>query len=125
MPQDLRTFVAMLARRAPEQLKIVTAEVDPEFEVAAIIDRIEDDARYPGFPAVLFTNVRGSRHPVLINLHGTYERLAMAIGTDLHGMVPTYAAREGSPVPTVTDPVWAAVALIAVALPAHDQVPSV
>ncbi|MGH2406843.1 MAG: UbiD family decarboxylase [Candidatus Limnocylindrales bacterium] len=100
MPHDLRTYVAALIARAPGQLKVVSRAVDPEFEVAAIIDKIEGDSRYPDFPAVLFTNVRGSSVPLLINLHGTYERLALAIGTDLHGMVATYAAREGAPLPT-------------------------
>lgn len=104
MPQDLRTYLAALRAAQPEQMKTVTAEVDPEFEVAAVIDRIEDDPRFPGFPAVFFTNVKGSRFPLLINLHGTYERLALSIGSDLHGMVPEYARREGEPIPTTTVP---------------------
>ncbi len=56
--------------------------------------------RYPGFPAVLFRRVGDSGIPLLINLVATYERLALSIGTDVHGMVPGYARREGSPLPT-------------------------
>ena len=37
--------------------------------------------------------------PLLLNLHGTYERLALSIGTDVKGMVPEYAKREGTPHP--------------------------
>ena len=36
----------------------------------------------------------------MLNLHGTYERVALSIGSDVAGMVPEYARREGSPIPT-------------------------
>jgi 2,5-furandicarboxylate decarboxylase 1 len=100
MPKDLRTFLDALGAAHPEQLKVVRKQVDPEFEAAAIVDRLEDDARYPGFPAVLFERVGDSEIPLLINLHGTYERLALSIDSDVHGMVPEYARREGKPVRT-------------------------
>jgi 2,5-furandicarboxylate decarboxylase 1 len=100
MPKDLRTFLDALGAAHPEQLKVVRKQVDPEFEAAAIVDRLEDDARYPGFPAVLFERIGDSDIPLLINLHGTYERLALSIDSDVHGMVPEYARREGQPVRT-------------------------
>lgn len=102
MAQDLRTFLAELHSAAPEQLKIVDKHVDPDFEAAAVVDRMEDDPAYPGFPAVLFTSVGDSDIPLLINLHGTYERLARSVGTDVYGMVREYAEREGSGVRPVT-----------------------
>jgi 2,5-furandicarboxylate decarboxylase 1 len=103
MPQDLRTYLDLLISTYPDQLKVVSSRVEPEFEATAIVDRIEDDpARYPGFPAVLFKDVGGASMPVLINLHATYERLALSIGTDVKGMVPEYAAREGRRVVTTT-----------------------
>ncbi len=100
MPQDLRTYIDALTARYPEQLKVVDATVAPEFEATALVDKIQTDPRYPGFPAVLFKHVAGSPLPLLLNLHGTYERLALAIGADLHSLVPSYAEREGQPVPT-------------------------
>lgn len=103
MAQDLRTYLDLLIRTYPDQLKVVSSQVDPEFEATAIVDRIEDDpARYPGFPAVLFKNIGGSPMPLLLNLHATYERLALSIGTDVKGMVPEYAKREGNRIPTTT-----------------------
>jgi 2,5-furandicarboxylate decarboxylase 1 len=98
--QDLRTYLDSLLKDHPEQLKIVNEEVDPVFEATAIVDKMENDPRYPNFPAVLFKNVKGSEIPLLLNLHGTYGRLAYSIGTDVHDMVPEYAKREGSPIPT-------------------------
>ena len=103
MPQDLRTYLDLLLRTYPEQLKVVESEVNPEFEATAIVDRMEDDpTRFPGFPAVLFKNVGGASMPLLLNLHATYERLALSVGTDVKGMVPAYAAKEGQRIPTVT-----------------------
>lgn len=98
--QDLRTYLDQLLKEHPEQLKIVNEEVDPVFEATAIVDKIENDPKYPNFPAVLFKNIKGSKVPLLLNLHGTYERLAYSIGTDVHDMVPEYAKREGNPIPT-------------------------
>jgi 2,5-furandicarboxylate decarboxylase 1 len=89
MAQDLRSYLDELVAKHPEQLKIVEEEVDPEFEATAIVDKIQKDSSFPGYPAVLFKNIKGSDVPLLLNLHGTYERVALAIGTDVHGMVPT------------------------------------
>jgi 2,5-furandicarboxylate decarboxylase 1 len=103
MPQDLRTYLDLLIERYPDQLKVVNEEVDPEFEATAIVDKMEDDPqRFPGFPAVLFRRIAGGSMPLLLNLHATYERLALSIGTDVKGMVPSYAEREGKRIPTVT-----------------------
>jgi 2,5-furandicarboxylate decarboxylase 1 len=102
MAKDLRSYLDELVVAHPEQLKVVRKRVDPDFEAAAIVDRMEDEpGRWPGFPAVLFEQVGDSEIPLLLNLHGTYERLALSIGTDVHGMVPEYARREGQPIPSV------------------------
>ena len=74
MPFDsLNAFVDAL-RRAGE-LHIVSAAVDPYLEIAEITDRIVK----AGGPALLFTNVKGSRFPVLTNQFGTQRRMAMAL----------------------------------------------
>jgi len=104
MAQDLRTYLDQLLTDHPEQLKIVDDEVDPEFEATALVDKIERDDRYPGFPAVLFRNIGGSKVPLLLNLHGTYERVALSIESDVAGMVEAYSRREGSPIPPTMVP---------------------
>src|SRR2546428_8051993 len=100
MAQDLRTYLDTLVNKHPEQLKIVDAEVDPVFEATAIVHKIQSDTRYPGFPAVLFRNIKGSTVPCLLNLHGTYDRLALSIGTDVPGMAAENSKREGNTIPT-------------------------
>lgn len=100
MAQDLRTYLDTLTKANPNAIKVVEDEVDPEFEATAIVHKILNDPDYPGYPAVLFKNIKGSPVPNLLNLHGTYDRVALSIGSDVQGMVPEYAKREGSPIPT-------------------------
>src|SRR5215471_7600714 len=85
-PKDLRSFLARLIEYDPKQLMVVEKEIDPIFEATAIVDQMRNDARYPNYPAVLFRKIKGSSLPLLINLQGTYERLALAIDSNLQGM---------------------------------------
>jgi 4-hydroxy-3-polyprenylbenzoate decarboxylase len=71
---SLRDFVDAL-RKAGE-LHVVSACVDPHLEISAISDRVVK----AGGPALLFTDVQGSRFPVLTNQFGTRRRMAMALG---------------------------------------------
>ncbi len=73
---DLRDWIGHLRREG--ELVEVAAEVDPHLEIAEITDRVTK----AGGPALLFTNVRGSRMPLLINQFGTERRMCMAFGVD-------------------------------------------
>jgi 4-hydroxy-3-polyprenylbenzoate decarboxylase len=70
---DLREFLGALEARG--LLKRVKAEVDPDLEVSAIMDRL---VRANG-PAVVFERVRGHSVPIVGNLFGTRERVAMGL----------------------------------------------
>ena len=56
----------------------VEAEVDPYLEVTEIVDRVVKG----GGPALLFRNVKGSQHPLLINQFGTERRMCLAFGEE-------------------------------------------
>lgn len=71
---DLRAFLSALEREG--ELRRVPVEVDPELEVAEIVDRLSKS----GGPAVLFEAVRGSAHPLACNVFGSERRVAMALG---------------------------------------------
>ncbi len=73
---DLRDWIDHLRREG--ELVEVTAEVDSHLEIAEITDRVTK----AGGPALLFTNVRGSRMPLLINQFGTERRMCMAFGVE-------------------------------------------
>ncbi len=72
--KDLRAFISILEAEA-ELLRIDT-EVDPYLEIAEIHRRVIAK----NGPALLFTNVRGSRFPVVTNLFGSARRLELAFG---------------------------------------------
>src|SRR5919201_1815510 len=71
-PRDLRDWIARLEREG--ELVRVQAKVDPDLEITEINDRTVK----AGGPALLFENVKGSEHALLINQFGTERRMAMA-----------------------------------------------
>jgi 4-hydroxy-3-polyprenylbenzoate decarboxylase len=73
-PGDLRAWVALLEREG--ELVRISAEVDSDLEITEINDRV---VKARG-PALLFENVKGSSHPLLINQFGTERRMCMAFG---------------------------------------------
>ena len=97
MPASLRTFLEQLLKERPQDLKVVDREVSPEYEVTAVLEKLQAQGQ---FPAVLFRRVRGSEMPLLINLCASYERLALALGaSSVLEMEQMYASREANPVP--------------------------
>nr|AUN37337.1 3-polyprenyl-4-hydroxybenzoate carboxy-lyase [uncultured bacterium] len=73
---DLRSFLALLESRG--LLKRIAVEVDPKLEITEICDRV---LQAQG-PALLFERPRGHSIPVLGNLFGTPERVALGMGAE-------------------------------------------
>ncbi|MFT5173518.1 MAG: 4-hydroxy-3-polyprenylbenzoate decarboxylase [Gammaproteobacteria bacterium] len=80
---DLRDFIRLLEQRG--DLKRITAEVDPHLEMTEICDRV----LRAGGPALLFENPKssksatgGAKIPVLANLFGTAQRVALGMGEE-------------------------------------------
>ncbi|MFV0279034.1 MAG: 4-hydroxy-3-polyprenylbenzoate decarboxylase [Parahaliea sp.] len=73
---DLRSFLDVLEQRG--ELKRIAVEVDPHLEMTEIADR----TLRAGGPALLFENPRGFHTPVLANLFGTEQRVALGMGAD-------------------------------------------
>lgn len=71
---DLRGFLEELKKKG--LLHSVQAKVSTELEIAEIIDRLVK----VGGPAVVFENVEGHSIPVVGNLFGTRERVALGLG---------------------------------------------
>ena len=74
--RDLREFLAVLEARG--MLARIATEVDPHLEMTEISDRV----LRRGGPALLFERPRGHGMPVLTNLFGTPERVALAMGEE-------------------------------------------
>ena len=80
---DLRDFLAQLEQRG--ELKRIVVEVDPRLEMTEICDRVLK----AGGPALLFEKPKGfdatsgrPQIPVLGNLFGTPQRVALGMGQD-------------------------------------------
>src|SRR3989442_10071106 len=71
-PADLRAWIKLLERE--DELVRIDAEVDPHLEITEVTDRTVK----AGGPALLFENVNGSEHPLLINQFGTERRMCLA-----------------------------------------------
>ena len=65
------------------QLRRIKAPVDPELEITEIADRVM--AEPDGGPALLFENVKGSPFPLAINVFGSAQRTAWALGAEQWG----------------------------------------
>jgi len=74
--KDLRDFISKLEERG--ELKRISTPVDPNLEMTEIADR----TLRAGGPALLFENPVGHDMPVLANLFGTPERVAMGMGAN-------------------------------------------
>lgn len=74
--RDLREFISLLEQRG--ELKRIRQPVDPYLEITEICDR----TLKKNGPALLFESVKGHQIPVLGNLFGTPERVALGMGRD-------------------------------------------
>lgn len=72
--KDLRDFIAQLEQQG--ELKRIGVPVSPHLEMTEIGDRV----LRAGGPALLFEHPHGHDMPVLANLFGTPERVAMGMG---------------------------------------------
>lgn len=89
--QSMRSWLDCL--KEENLLKSVTREVDPEYELSAVAKKLD------GLAAVRFENVRGHQMPVVVNLCGSRELFAKALGTDVLGMIPKFIGDLSRPKP--------------------------
>lgn len=74
--RDLREFIDFLESKG--DLRRIAEPVSRDLEITEITDRTIKS----GGPALLFENVDGYRVPVAINLYGTHQRMAWALGVE-------------------------------------------
>ncbi|MCA0403143.1 MAG: 4-hydroxy-3-polyprenylbenzoate decarboxylase [Proteobacteria bacterium] len=73
---DLRDFISQLEKRG--LLKHINYPVSPRLEMTVIADRVLRQ----GGPALLFNQPKGQSMPVLANLFGTVDRVALGMGAE-------------------------------------------
>ncbi len=97
MAQDLRSFLDLIKRRKPEDFRIVSKPVDPAYEITALVVKLEREAKQR--PVLLFENVKGTKFPVLTNLHASRPRLAAAMGVAPEETQRAYLRAMEKPIP--------------------------
>lgn len=97
---DLRSYLAALKSRG--ELREIRSEVDPKLEIAEIHRRVIA----AGGPALLFSNPKGSRFPVVTNLFGTLDRVRLAFGGGAREFIEAAAALPHEMLPPTLPKIW-------------------
>lgn len=97
--KDLRSFLQDLQARYPEDVVAVRKEIDPRRDVSLLAWTLGQAGR---FPVVMCHRVKGSRFPIVTNVHADRRKAAVALETTEGGVVHEYVRRLGRPVPPAT-----------------------
>ncbi|MEM6992497.1 MAG: hypothetical protein AAF721_18430, partial [Myxococcota bacterium] len=112
---DLRAFLARVDAERPADLVEVSRSVDPRFETAAIVAKLEARRRSP---ILVFRDVKGSAMPLVTNVCGSMGRLALALQCSLKEVAARYGAGARAPI----EPVWVEDAPVQECVRRNDEV---
>jgi 2,5-furandicarboxylate decarboxylase 1 len=96
MTSDLRGFLARVREERPSDLLEISREVNPRYETAAILTKLEERQRSP---VLWFHKVKGCEWPLVTNVCGSMGRLALALDCPLRLVSERYAAACEGPIP--------------------------
>ncbi len=96
MTQDLRSYLDSVKRRKSDEFQVVSRAIDPAYEITAFVVKLEKERRQR--PVLLFETVKGTKFPVLTNLHASRSRLAAALNCAPDAMLQTYLRAMERPV---------------------------
>src|SRR6184192_4258118 len=96
MGQDLRSYLDTVKRRKSDEFQVVSRAIDPAYEITALVVKLEKERRKR--PVLLFENVKGTRFPVLTNVHASRSRLAAALNCAPDAMLQTYLRAMEKPI---------------------------
>src|SRR5919201_2025756 len=96
MGQDLRTFLDGVKRHAPDGFQVISRPIDPAYEITTLVVKLEKERRKR--PILLFERVKGTKFPVLTNVHASRSRLALALNCAPDAMLTTYLKAMERPI---------------------------
>ena len=99
MAQSLTAFLDLVKRTRPEEIVMISREIDPAYELTALVVKLEREGRRR--PVVICERLKGSKFPVLTNLHASRSRLALAMSSAPQDMLRTYLRAMDKPIPPV------------------------
>src|SRR2546422_3202630 len=97
MGQDLRSYLDTVKRRRPSEFLVVRRPIDRAYEIPAFVVKLEKERGKR--PVLLFENVKGTKFPVLTNVHASRSRLAAALNCPPEALLQTYLRAMEKPIP--------------------------
>ena len=94
--KTLRSFIEEVKTKCPEDYLEYPHEVDPRFEVTAIVEELIRVNRYP---TVFFPRVKGSPYPIVVGVTASRKLMALAMGVPTSDLVPEFRKREQQLIP--------------------------
>ena len=98
MPKDLRSFIAELEAKSPEEIARVNKPLSPRYEISALLTHLEKIKR---FPLLFFEKVKGSNAPVVINAQASRRLMAIALDGKPEDLARKFGERQSKPIPPV------------------------
>jgi len=77
-----------------EDYVLVTEEIDPKYQIMAVVDRFERSRKSP---IILFKNVRGSKFPCVVNVCASRKRIARSLGVNRDELFKKYLSALDNP----------------------------
>ncbi len=94
--KTLRSFIEEVRTTLPEDYLEYPDEVDPRFEVSAIVEELIRRNRYP---LLVFPRVKGSPHPIVVGVTASRKLMAFALGVPTAELVSIFRTREQLQIP--------------------------
>ncbi len=98
MPKDLRSFIAELESKHPEEVARVSNTISPRYEITALLTQLEKAKR---FPLLFCEKVEGSEAPVVINAQSSRKLMALALDCKQENLAARFTERQGKPLAPV------------------------
>jgi UbiD family decarboxylase len=98
MPKDLRSFIAELESKSPEDIARVSKAISPRYEITALLTQLEKSKR---FPLLFCEKVEGSDAPVIINAQASRRLMALAMECKPEELAVKFSERQGNPIAPV------------------------
>jgi len=97
MAQSLTAYLDLIKRSKPEEIAVISKELDPAYELTALVVKLEREGKRR--PVLICERMKGTKFPVLTNLHASRSRLALAMGSAPDQMLATYLRAMDKPIP--------------------------
>jgi UbiD family decarboxylase len=98
MPKDLRSFIAELEAKHPEEVARVAKPISPRYEITALLTQLEKAKR---FPLLVCEKVEGGDAPVVINAQASRKLMALALECQPEELAARFTERQGKPIAPV------------------------